>query len=274
MLVYKAIAAVQGELATVGIGKDRKNEQQGYKFRGIDDVYNELAPFLAKHGLCVLPRCLSREVTERLTKTGGTLFYITVAMEFDFVCAEDWSKHTVGPMYGEAMDSGDKATNKAMSAAYKYACMQAFCIPTEGDNDADAKTHEVIPKPVTAPPTVPPATTDTKDAEYHGKIKEYLHAIYGADRKAALDKVEELTAFVTRDGKAVAGVRDFTKLTGKRVEILSHSLAKLVPKEKKAPPVDDALFPDPPAAKCSDCGGQLVKGACRSAHCPSGRPED
>ncbi|MNY54686.1 hypothetical protein D3C86_1905820 [compost metagenome] len=41
------------------------------------------------------------------------------------------------------MDSGDKATNKAMSAAYKYAAFQAFCIPTEGDNDADGQTHQV-----------------------------------------------------------------------------------------------------------------------------------
>jgi hypothetical protein len=67
---------------------------------------------------------------------------VTVEAEFDFVCAEDGSKHTV-KTFGEAMDSGDKATNKAMSAAYKYAAFQAFAIPTEGDNDADAQTHEV-----------------------------------------------------------------------------------------------------------------------------------
>ena len=41
------------------------------------------------------------------------------------------------------MDSGDKATNKAMSAAFKYAAFQAFAIPTESDNDADSTTHEV-----------------------------------------------------------------------------------------------------------------------------------
>jgi len=143
--VYKAIAAVQAELAKEGISKSRNNQQQGYKFRGIDDVYNALAPILAKHGLCVLPRCKSREVVERVNQKGTALFYVTVEAEFDFVCAEDGSKHTVGPMYGEAMDSGDKATNKAMSAAYKYAAMQAFAIPTEGDNDADATTHEVQP---------------------------------------------------------------------------------------------------------------------------------
>lgn len=146
MKVYQAINAVQAELAREGISKDRKNAQQGYNFRGIDDVYNALAPLLAKHGLCVLPRCTSREVVERVNKNQTALFYVTVCAEFDFVCAEDGSKHTVGPMYGEAMDSGDKATNKAMSAAYKYAAMQAFAIPTEGDNDADATTHEVQPR--------------------------------------------------------------------------------------------------------------------------------
>lgn len=142
--VYQLIAAVSAEIAHNGIGKDRKNEQQGYKFRGIDDVYNALAPILAKHGLVILPRIISREVVERTTAKGGVLFYVTVKAEFDFVSAHDGSKHVV-ENYGEAMDSGDKATNKAMSAAYKYAAFQTFCIPTEGDNDADAKTHEIAP---------------------------------------------------------------------------------------------------------------------------------
>ena len=142
MKVYQAINKVQAALAVEGISKARNNQAQGYKFRGIDDVYNALSPLLAKHGLCVLPRCTSREVVERVNAKGTALFYVTVCAEFDFVAAEDGSKHTV-ITYGEAMDSGDKATNKAMSAAYKYACMQAFSIPTEGDNDADAQTHEV-----------------------------------------------------------------------------------------------------------------------------------
>lgn len=143
MTVYKSINAVQAALSKLGISKDRSNQSQGYKFRGIDDVYNAMAPLLAEHGLCILPRVVSRECVERVNAKGTALFYVTVAAEFDFVCAEDGSKHTVST-YGEAMDSGDKATNKAMSAAYKYACMQAFSIPTEGDNDADAHTHEVV----------------------------------------------------------------------------------------------------------------------------------
>ncbi len=141
MKVYKAIAAVAATMAQDGIAKARRNQAQGYSFRGIDDVYNALGKVLAANGLVVLPRVLARECIERQTKQGATLFYVTVDVEFDFVSAEDSSKHTV-KTYGEAMDSADKATNKAMSAAYKYAAMQAFCIPTEGDNDADAHTHD------------------------------------------------------------------------------------------------------------------------------------
>lgn len=150
MKVYQAINKVQSALSKSGITKDKRNQQQGYNFRGIDDVYNALAPLLAEHGLCILPRVLSRHCDERQTAKGGTIFYVTVEAEFDFVCAEDGSKHTV-KTFGEAMDSADKATNKAMSAAYKYAAFQAFAIPTEGDNDADAHTHQLQQRPAQAP---------------------------------------------------------------------------------------------------------------------------
>jgi hypothetical protein len=143
MKVYAAINAVQKALSHTGIAKDRTNTQgAGYKFRGIDDVYNAVAPLLAEHGLCIVPRFISRTCDERLSKQGGALFYVTVEAEFDFISSEDGSKHTART-FGEAMDSGDKATNKAMSAAYKYAAFQTFAIPTEGNPDADAETHEV-----------------------------------------------------------------------------------------------------------------------------------
>jgi hypothetical protein len=143
MEVYKSIAAVAGELATKGISKDSRNQAQGFNFRGIDAVYNALAPLLVKHSLCILPRCIERNCVERVNHKGTALFYVTVKCEFDLVSAIDGSKHTV-VTFGEAMDSGDKATNKAMSSAYKYAAFQAFCIPTEETSvDADAESHEV-----------------------------------------------------------------------------------------------------------------------------------
>lgn len=144
MKVYKAIGAVSAAMSHNGISKARKNTQQGYNFRGIDDVLNALSTALVEAGLVILPRCVERVVSERVTQKGGALFNVTCHVEFDLVSTEDGSKHTVST-YGEAMDSADKATNKAMSAAYKYLALLVFCIPTEAtpETDADFSTHEV-----------------------------------------------------------------------------------------------------------------------------------
>lgn len=143
MEVLKAINAVQAALVMQGgIGKDRKNQAQGYSFRGIDDMYNTLSPVLAKAGLVILPAYSDRQVVEREGRNGGALFYVTLRGDFTFRSTADQSEVKVST-YGEAMDSGDKATNKAMSAALKYALMQTFTIPTEGDNDSENQTHEV-----------------------------------------------------------------------------------------------------------------------------------
>lgn len=148
MKVYKAMADVMADLAKVGVSKSQYNKQQGFAYRGVDDVMNALAPSMAKHGLLVIPNVIERTVTERPSKSGGTLFHTILRVRYSFVAAEDGSKHET-EVLGEAMDSGDKATNKAMAVAYKYACFQAFCIPLVGV-DPDAETHEVADPPLTA----------------------------------------------------------------------------------------------------------------------------
>jgi hypothetical protein len=192
--VYPAIAAVSADLAKSGVAKTSKNEQQGYQFRGIDAMYNALAPLLAKHGLVILPRFLARTVTERVTAKGGVLFAVVVEVEFDFVAAADGSRHALR-LYGEAMDSGDKATNKAMSAAYKYAVMQAFCIPTEGDNDADATTHEVVAE---APPGFDKWWSDLQAVALQG-----LDALRAAWKQSNPACREHLTATNSQGWEAV-----------------------------------------------------------------------
>jgi hypothetical protein len=185
MKVYEKIAAVTAELSKIGISKDSKNQSQGYAFRGIDAVYGALSPLLSKHGLCILPRVTDRQVIERQNRQGTALFYVTLTVEFDFVAAEDGSKHTVITV-GEAMDSGDKASNKAMSAAYKYAAFQAFCIPTEGDNDADSQTHEVAA--ATTDPAVEAAVQLAATIEELNGIWKSLNA---SERKAHLSLFSE-----------------------------------------------------------------------------------
>jgi hypothetical protein len=143
--VYTAIVAVIGDLARVGVGKNRRNQQQNYQFRGADDIANALAPLLSAHGLVMLPRVVSRVETERPSKAGGVLVSVIVTVEYTLVSARDGSMHVVTTV-GEAMDSGDKATNKAMTAAWKYAAIQVFAIPTEGSDDADASSPEPAPR--------------------------------------------------------------------------------------------------------------------------------
>jgi hypothetical protein len=137
--VYAAISAVARSLARRGIAKQHTNAQDGYAFRGIDDIYAALSPLLARHRLCMLPRMLERGSVNHRTPNGELIFSVWVRAAFDFVSVADGSQHSV-EMFGEAMDTGDKGTNKAMSAAFKYAAMQTFCIPVAGEVDADATT--------------------------------------------------------------------------------------------------------------------------------------
>lgn len=142
MNIYESMNAVMVDCGFVG--KDSKNQQQGYKFRGIDAVMNALNPALRKNKVFVVPTVLSQEREERTTAKGGLLIYSIVTCKYTFY-AEDGS-FVESVVIGEGMDSGDKATNKAMSAAFKYACFQAFCIPTEEMRDSEDDSPEPIPK--------------------------------------------------------------------------------------------------------------------------------
>ena len=124
MSINERMVAVTRRIATEGIGKTRKNAHQGYNFRGVDEVMNAFAPLLADAGLYLRPAYSERSVVERQGKSGA-LIYVTVKGDFTFT-DDAGEAVTVGPFYGEAMDSGDKATNKAMAAAFKYAMFQTF----------------------------------------------------------------------------------------------------------------------------------------------------
>ena len=149
--VYQAINAVAGALAQDGVAKTRLNARDNYLYRSIDDVLERLAPLLAQHRLCVLPRVLEREAADRRGEDDCLLSAVTLRVAFDLVSAEDGSTHTI-EAYGEALDAGDKATAKAMQSAYKYAMLQAFCVPAAHGEDADASSYRLKPVPHTAEP--------------------------------------------------------------------------------------------------------------------------
>lgn len=138
MNIYESIAAIMQEIPVVG--KEKKNQQQGFQYRGIDDVMNALQPVLAKYRVFVVPEVLEQKREERLTGRGGTLLYAVLRIRYTFF-AEDGSSISA-VVIGEGMDSGDKASNKAMAIGLKYAFFQVFCIPTEELRDPDGETPE------------------------------------------------------------------------------------------------------------------------------------
>lgn len=143
--IYKALTGIIGEVNA--IGKNSKNQQQGFMFRGIDDVMNELHDLFGMYKVVIVPEVVDYNVSEKTTAKGTIMYVTRSTIKFHFV-AEDGSE-VVTTNVGEAMDSADKGMNKTMSCALKYALMQMFLIPTKETEDADR---------VTPPDTVPTKT--------------------------------------------------------------------------------------------------------------------
>lgn len=164
MIIPAMIKVMKGISA---IGKDQKNKDQGFNYRGIDDVYNHIQPLLAENGIICRFRLVMSDEMEGVTKSGTAKMRVLGLYMADFF-AEDGSRFTVGPLMGEAADTGDKVYNKTASIADKYLLLTAFKIPTkdpEGDNkDPDSRTPEPHEggyqrKPKTTPPAPKQAAT-------------------------------------------------------------------------------------------------------------------
>ena len=212
--IHEKISLIMSEIGA--IEKSRTNPQQGYKFRGIDEIANALNPLLSKHKVFCVPNVLTNHREERQTRNGGILIYTIMEIEYTFY-ATDGSCITA-KVIGEAMDSGDKSCNKAMSAAQKYAFLQIFCIPTEDPKDTELETHEVVPAVTNIPPAPTPPTRrgatkeatitndqimDIYDIASKGKytnddIKKHMVDFYKIDaiKKLPADKVEEFIAWL------------------------------------------------------------------------------
>ena len=164
MSIYEAISRCMEEIGAVG--KDAVNKQQGFKYRGIDAVMNAINPALVKNHVFIVPEVLEQQRQERTTSKGAVLIYSICRIKYTFYAEDGSSIEAV--TVGEGMDSGDKATNKAMAIAFKYACFQVFCIPTEEMKDPDGETPDAVN------PQFVPATADQIR-----KLNEFIMAYAG-----------------------------------------------------------------------------------------------
>lgn len=218
----KIYAAIAGVIADCGIvGKDKVNKQQGFKYRSVDDVFNALHPALAKNKVVIIPTVVERQCEEvGKTKNGTAILKVICKVKYD-ICAEDGSCVT-SIIYGEGMDMGDKATNKAMAIAYKYLCFQVFCIPTEEMSDPDGESLEEKigtpkkqlekkkEKPKEQPATTEPANDEAEDA----KISQPMLTTIRNEQKRT--GVTDKQILAMRDVKAKK-IEDMTVLEYKKV---------------------------------------------------------
>jgi hypothetical protein len=141
--IHEAIIAILRDIGAVG--KDKKNAQQGFNFRGVDDAMNATHDLFAKHGVFVVPQVIERHREERTTKTGNVMYSTICRVKYSFFAADGSFIEAI--IDGEGMDTADKSTSKAQAIAFKYALFQVLDIPTEDIKDPDAETPEAtLPK--------------------------------------------------------------------------------------------------------------------------------
>ena len=122
------------------IGKTDVNSQQKFNFRGIDSVVNAVGPALRKHGLVIVPEVLDEAHDVIASSSGGQLKVARLKVAYSVFSVD--GDPISGTVCSEAFDSGDKATAKAMSVAYRTFLLQLLCIPTD-EPDPDSYSYEI-----------------------------------------------------------------------------------------------------------------------------------
>ncbi|SCK25351.1 MULTISPECIES: ERF family protein [unclassified Streptomyces] len=136
--VFAAITSVMRD--AMPVGKDQRNEQQNYQFRGIDDVMSAMAGPMRTHGVFILPTIAEHTQIRdgKMTRTKITMRYRVYGPAGDCLIAD---------VPGEAFDYADKSTNKAQSAALKYLLFTLFMLPVDGRSIDDGDRHHPEPSP-------------------------------------------------------------------------------------------------------------------------------
>ena len=199
-----------------GVGKNQRNKEQGYNFRGIDDVLKILHPLLAKHGVVFVPDVLEREYEERVSAKGTVGHCCHLHVRYRIY--GPGGDYVEGSAWGEGLDYGDKSTNKAMTAAFKYALFQVFAVSDPTD-DGDRESPEGGATTARAPERTtvrrPPADLET------GELKRASEKQVGAIKALGRDldlAPEDLKVIIDSTvGRETAGWGDLTSREASKV---------------------------------------------------------
>jgi hypothetical protein len=173
--------------AVGAIAKKDKNTAQGFNFRGIDSVVNAVSPALQKFGVVIVPSVEEYEYqTVEIGRNRTAMGHVRVKVTYTFIGANgDAISATV---VGEAMDSGDKATAKAMSVAFRTALLQSLSLPTD-EVDPDANSYErSSAEDVLAPEAVIAKINQSTTIETLSEVGQYITANKDAYPVGLLDQ--------------------------------------------------------------------------------------
>ena len=237
--IYGALVDVMSSVGAVGKGSI--NRDQGYRYRGIDDVMTAVNAALVRHRVVVRPTVLERIASERPRRGGGSMYVTHVLVRYRFISAVDGSFDDV-EMWGEGADTADKSTSKAQSMALKYALLHALMIPTDDIIDGDSE-H---PDPGAPSPRSAPAV----DGEWVIEARHRIGSATGTD---------ELSAVWDAIGEALSARRidrPTADALANEIRTRSTALAEQADDEPaqdapEAPPGDGDQADEPPADPAS-----------------------
>lgn len=201
--IYAAMINVLRDIKA--IGKDKKaTGYASFNYRGIDDVYNALNPVMAQHGVFCVPELIDSSREERTNQKDKVVAFVTAKVRYTFYTEDGSSVSCV--VAGEGMDSGDKATPKALSIAMKYALFQTFCIPTEELVDPDAETDRLAPKSRQSKQEIQhvrqQAVAENTDPPTPEMSRALMATLTAKGCKERSDYLKELSSFFGRDIKS------------------------------------------------------------------------
>lgn len=205
--IYKAIPAA---IKLIGaVAKTRKNKEQGFDYRGIDDVYDALNPVLGQCGITIVTEMGELVVSTRKSRAGYEIHHLSCKVTFTLFASDGSSIKT--EVLAEAMDSGDKCRSKLMSIAYKSMALMMFCIPVTNIPDPDANSYQSVADDSAEIERLPPASEEPKPRTAPEEPKAdamYLDAMKRIESAATIETAMMLQNRVNESTKFTPSQKD------------------------------------------------------------------
>ena len=193
--IFQKMLMIEKELGVVAKNLEiQATKTSGYKAVSERDVIDAVKPLEAVYGVFSYPASrtvIKDELLENAREYKGEQIktiskFMRIETVYRFVNVDKPEEFIEITSYGDGIDTGDKATGKAMTYADKYALMKAYKISTGDDPDATKSADEGYKVIQSDEPKI-----THKQAEYLGRL--YQNDINETLKRMGVDDVTQLT---------------------------------------------------------------------------------